>query len=64
MLASVTTRKRFSSYDIALIGIVLLACGIAVLASVPQIGAALPSAGALWAGALVTFAAARRPRRR
>jgi hypothetical protein len=60
----VTTRKRLSSYDIALIGIVLLACGIAVLAAVPQIGAALPSAGVLWTGALMTFAAARRPHRR
>jgi hypothetical protein len=64
MLAIVTTRNRLRSYDIALIGIVLLACGIAVLATVPQIGAALPFAGGLWAGALITFAEARRPRRR
>ena len=33
-----TTRKRLRSYDIALIGIVLLACGIAVLAGAPRVG--------------------------
>jgi hypothetical protein len=64
MLAIVTTRRWLRSYDIALIGIVLLACGIAVLATLPQIGTALPSAGVLWTGALMTFLAARRPRGR
>ncbi len=60
----VTTRKRLRSYDIALIGIVLLACGIAVIAGAPSIGYGLPLAGALWSSAAATFAFARRPSRR
>lgn len=55
---------RMRSYDIALIGIVLLACGIAALASLPGIALGLPLAGALWTSALTTFAVARRPGRR
>ena len=54
------TRKRLGSNEIALIGIVLLAFGIAVLAGAPRLGARVVLAGALWAGALVTFVAARR----
>ena len=60
----VTTRKRLRSYDIALIGIVLVACGIAALASASRLGDGLLLAGAPWALALATFAAARRPGRR
>jgi len=60
MLAlTVSTIKR---NDLALIGIVLLACGIAMLAVQ---GAALAErlvlAGGLWTAALATFVAARRP---
>jgi len=55
---------RMRSYDIALIGIVLLACGIAALASVPGIAFGLPLAAALWSSAVGTFAVARRPGRR
>jgi hypothetical protein len=55
---TVSTTKR---NDVALIGIVLLACGIAVLAVQ---GAALAErlvlAAGLWTAAAVTFAAARR----
>ena len=60
----VTTRKRLRRYDIALIGIVLLACGIAVLAAAPRLGYGLPLAGALWSSAAATFSVARRPGRR
>jgi hypothetical protein len=56
----VTTRKRLRSNEIALIGIVLLALGIAVLAGAPRLEARVALSGALWAGALVTFVAARR----
>ena len=55
---------RLRSYDIALIGIVLLACGIAVLATAPGPALALPAAAALWSSALMSFAVARRPGRR
>jgi hypothetical protein len=55
---------RMRSYDIALVGIVLLACGIAALASVPGIALGLPLAAALWGSALGTFVVARRPSRR
>jgi hypothetical protein len=55
---------RMRSYDIALIGIVLLACGIAAIASVPGIALGLPLAAALWSSAVGTFAVARRPGRR
>lgn len=56
----VTTRKRLRSNEIALIGIVLLAFGIAVLAGEPRVGGRWALAGALWVGSLVTFVAARR----
>jgi hypothetical protein len=52
------------SYDVALIGIVLLAVGIAVLAAAPALGLGLPLAAALWSSAFGTFAVARRPGRR
>jgi hypothetical protein len=55
---------RLRSYDIALIGIVLLACGIAALATAPGPALALPAAAALWSSALMSFAVARRPGRR
>jgi hypothetical protein len=55
---------RLRSYDIALIGIVLLACGIAVLATAPGPLLALPAAAALWSSAAMSFAVARRPGRR
>jgi hypothetical protein len=60
----VSTRKRLRSYDIALIGIVLVACGIAALARAPHIGDGLLFAGAPWTLAVATFVAARRPGRR
>jgi len=60
----VTTRKRLRSYDVALIGIVLVACGIAALASASALGLGLLLAGAPWSLALATFAVARRPGRR
>lgn len=59
MLAlTVSTTKR---NDVALIGIVLLACGIAALATGADLAERLVLAGGLWAAALATFAAARRP---
>jgi hypothetical protein len=61
---TVSTHKRLSSYDIALIGIVLVACGIAALASASRLGDGLLFAGAPWALAVATFIAARRPSRR
>ena len=60
----VSTRKRLRSNDIALIGIVLIACGVAALASASGLGDGLLLAGAPWTLALATFAAARRPGRR
>ena len=51
-----TTRRN----DVALMGIVLLACGIAVLATGVDLFGRLMLAGGLWAAALATFAAARR----
>jgi hypothetical protein len=59
-----TTHKRLSSYEIALIGIVLVAFGIAALASASALGDGLLLAGAPWALAVATFVAARRPSRR
>ena len=57
----VTTRKRLRSNEIALIGIVLLAFGIAVLAGAPRFGALrVALAGMMWVGALATFVVARR----
>jgi hypothetical protein len=55
LTVSTTTRN-----DVALIGIVLLACGIAVLASGTGLPERLLMAAGLWGGALVAFAAARR----
>jgi hypothetical protein len=54
---TVSTTKR---NDVALIGIVLLACGIAVFATGAALGARLVLAGALWSAALAVFVAARR----
>jgi hypothetical protein len=54
---TVTTTRR---NDVALIGIVLLACGIAVLATGTTLLARAAFAGALWTGAVAVFAAARR----
>jgi hypothetical protein len=49
-----TTRRN----DVALAGIVLLACGIAVLATGVALAERLSLAGGLWAAALVAFGAA------
>ena len=46
--------------DVALIGIVLLACGIAVMAIGASLGERLVFAGAAWSAAFAAFAAARR----
>jgi hypothetical protein len=46
--------------DVALIGIVLLACGIAALALAAGLAERLVFAGGLWSAAVVAFAAARR----
>lgn len=51
-----TTRRN----DVALIGIVLLACGIAVLATGTVLVERAAFAGALWTAALGVFVAARR----
>ena len=51
-----TTKRN----DVALAGIVLLACGIAVLATGAALAERLLLAGGLWAAAFVIFAAARR----
>jgi hypothetical protein len=54
---TVSTTKR---NDVALIGIVLLACGIAVLATGAGLVERLLLAGGLWTAAVAAFAAARR----
>jgi len=54
---TVSTTKR---NDVALIGIVLLACGIAALAAGVGLGERMLLAGALWAAAFGAFATARR----
>jgi hypothetical protein len=54
---TVSTTKR---NDVALIGIVLLACGIAVLASGVDLAARAALAGALWSAAAAVLALARR----
>jgi hypothetical protein len=46
--------------DVALIGIVLLACGVAVLATGAGLAERLVLAAGLWTAAAVAFAAARR----
>jgi len=51
-----TTRRN----DLALIGIVLIACGIAVLASSTALAERATLAAGLWTGAVAVFAAARR----
>src|SRR5205814_1022223 len=54
---TVSTTKR---NDVALIGIVLLACGIGVLATGGDLTERVAAAGSLWIAALAAFAAARR----
>jgi hypothetical protein len=51
-----TTRRN----DLALIGIVLLACGIAMLATGAGLAERLILAGGLWSAAVAAFATARR----
>jgi len=51
-----TTRRN----DLALIGIVLLACGIAMLASTAGLAERLALAAGLWGAAAAAFVAARR----
>jgi hypothetical protein len=51
-----TTRRN----DLALIGIVLLACGIGMLATSAVLAERLLTAGGLWAAAVAAFATARR----
>jgi hypothetical protein len=58
MLAlTMSTTKR---NDVALIGIVLLACGVAVLATGAGLAERVLLAGGLWTAAVVAFAGARR----
>ena len=54
---TVSTTKR---NDIALIGIVLLACGITALATGVGVAERVVLAAGLWGAAAVAFAAARR----
>jgi hypothetical protein len=54
---TVSTTKR---NDVALIGIVLLACGIAALAAGAALAEHVVLAGSMWAGAAAAFATARR----
>jgi len=54
---TVSTTKR---NDVALIGIVLLACGIAALAAGAGLAERLALATGLWGAAAMAFAAARR----
>jgi hypothetical protein len=60
----VRRRKHLRSNDVALIGIVLVACGIAVLVARAPLAARLLLTAALWASAGAMFAAARAGRRR
>ena len=46
--------------DLALLGIVLLACGIGLLATGAGLAERLALTGGLWGAALVAFATARR----
>jgi hypothetical protein len=55
LTVSTTTRN-----DVALIGIVLLACGIAALATGVGLAERLTLVGGLWGAAALVFAAARR----
>ena len=57
LVLTVSTTKR---NDLALIGIVLLACGIALLATGAGLAERLLMAASVWGGAVVAFAAARR----
>ena len=57
LVLTVSTTKR---NDLALIGIVLLACGIALLATGAGLAERVAMASGLWGGALAAFAAARR----
>jgi hypothetical protein len=54
-----TTMSTTTRNDVALIGIVLLACGIAALATGAGLAERLVLAGGLWTAALATFVAAR-----
>ncbi len=54
---TVSTTKR---NDVALIGIVLIACGIAALAAGAALAEHLVLAGGLWAASALAFVAARR----
>jgi hypothetical protein len=55
LTVSTTTRN-----DVALIGIVLLACGIAALSIGAGLAERMTLAGGLWGAAALVFAAARR----
>jgi hypothetical protein len=52
--------KRARANDVALIGIVLLALGIAVLVGGARVPGRLPLTGTLWGAAVLFFAAAHR----
>jgi hypothetical protein len=56
-LVSMSTTRR---NDLALIGIVLLACGIAMLASGATVAERVLLVGTLWSAAAAAFVAARR----
>jgi hypothetical protein len=57
LVLTVSTTKR---NDVALLGIVLLACGLGLLITGAGLAERLVLAASLWGGALVAFAAARR----
>jgi hypothetical protein len=60
MLPNMRTTKRMSSNDMALIGVVLLALGIAVLAAGASLAETLVGTAGLWSCALAVFGVARR----
>lgn len=57
LVLTMSTTKR---NDVALLGIVLLACGIGLLATGAGLPARLLVAAGLWGGALAAFLTARR----
>jgi hypothetical protein len=57
LVLTMSTTKR---NDVALLGIVLLACGLGLLATGAGLTERLVLAAGLWGGAFVAFAAARR----
>jgi hypothetical protein len=63
-VGGMTTSKRMSSNDMALIGVVLLALGIAVLATGAGLLETATVTAGLWTSAALTFASARHPGRR